>query len=468
MLLQTGRVPEIMTLFSIKGRVMARSCWLRWGSTFTSAALLAAGCSSSSPSTSTTSIRAGASSSTPGTVKLPASARGVTADTINVGVAYIDLAALAKSGLVKADWGPVEDIARALVDDVNAQGGINGRKLRVSFGKYLPIGNAQSLAACTKLTEDDRVFVVLGGFLTDNNLCVVQQNATALVSAFGLNNDRRAKAKAPWVSIAASDEHAVQALVDLLGANGDLRGRTFGIYSTAASKSLGVLARDILKAAGATVADVAVQDAALDDPQARGTQDKLIAQRMMDARVDSVINVDNFQPLADFDSAGFYPRYYAPFADAIVTSLGTNPWQKFPFLGGTVQTVVPDANYNSPGFTHCRDVWKRASGKDILTSAQENKAGKSTGNSGMGWVCEALQIFVDAARAAGPNLNNDTLAKALASLGTIQPDFGAPASLGAAKPDAQQQFVLAQINPAWTDTSDVPQLLAIGQPITKS
>src|SRR4051794_37364919 len=140
-----------------------------------------------------------ASDSTGGATKpeVGTNGRGVTDDAIKIGYSYIDLETLAKSGIIKIDQGPYEDIVKALVDDVNARGGVNGRKLEVSTAKFSPIGNEEQLAACTKLTEDDKVFAVLGGLLNDNNLCITQQHATTLVGESYLNAGRLAKARAP-------------------------------------------------------------------------------------------------------------------------------------------------------------------------------------------------------------------------------------------------------------------------------
>src|SRR6476659_4156078 len=135
----------------------------RWSSVVVLAALLAACTTQRSDKPSSGTTPSGSSGA------LTASARGVTADTINVGFSYIDLETLAKSGIIKISHGPYEQIITALVDDVNKAGGINGRKLKLFTAKYSPIGNTEQLAACTQLTEDDEVFVVRNGLLNDNN-----------------------------------------------------------------------------------------------------------------------------------------------------------------------------------------------------------------------------------------------------------------------------------------------------------
>ena len=131
------------------------------------AVLAAAACSSSGSSKSTDTTPAAGSGST---AKLTASTRGVTADTINIGLSYPDLAALAKTGLVKIDNGDYEGMGTALVDDINKHGGVGGRQLKLFFGKYSVLDPTAQLAACSKLTQDDKVFMILGGFIGDNNL----------------------------------------------------------------------------------------------------------------------------------------------------------------------------------------------------------------------------------------------------------------------------------------------------------
>ena len=170
-------------------------------------AVLAASCTTSRK----TSTNAGDTGNT-GSVPGGATAQGVTASTIKVGFSYIDLATLAKSGIIKVDHGPYEQIAKVLVDDINARGGINGRKLVLVTAKYSPIGNEEQLAACTKLTQDDKVFAVLDGLLGDNNLCITQQHSTILVGQTGLNAARLAKARAPWATYQQSDERVGQSV----------------------------------------------------------------------------------------------------------------------------------------------------------------------------------------------------------------------------------------------------------------
>ena len=83
--------------------------------------LLAGACSTKSNS----GDNAGAQSSTaPVSTKL---GQGVTADSIKLGITYVDLAAI--RNIVNIDQGDYPKAFNAVINDVNAHGGVNGRKI---------------------------------------------------------------------------------------------------------------------------------------------------------------------------------------------------------------------------------------------------------------------------------------------------------------------------------------------------
>jgi ABC-type branched-subunit amino acid transport system substrate-binding protein len=425
-------------------------------------AVVLAGCATSGDDDDNAS-----SNTTTGSGPLTASATGVTADTIKIGFPYIDLETLAESGVIDISHGPYEEIVKALVDDINANGGINGRKLEVVMPKYSPIGNTEQLAACSQLTEDEKVFAVLNGLLNENNLCITQQHSTVLVSGSGLTPENLAKSKAPWATYSASAERAVEALVKVLHENGELEGHTIGVYAAqAANEPLIDLAVTKLEEAGYEVADKALMDAPDDDLQAATAQDTVIAQRMMDAGVDTVINVGLFTPAADFDAAGFHPRMYSLDAGNIAAAAFTNPLGKFPFVGAIGATENSQVVYDTPEYERCRNVYEKATGKQIKTLTQEDLDGESSGFTAMSIACTTLQIFVAAAKAAGPNLTNETFQTGLESIGAIELANTPAASFGPGKPDGQDSFQLVQFDADWKAGEGKEQFIAVGEPVT--
>ena len=83
-------------------------------------ALLAAACGGGGDDTTKTTA------STKGTTQRTASFRGVTADTVKVGIVIVDYSKIAFA--VDFNRGDQQKIAQTFVDDINANGGILGRR----------------------------------------------------------------------------------------------------------------------------------------------------------------------------------------------------------------------------------------------------------------------------------------------------------------------------------------------------
>ena len=164
---------------------------------------------------------------------LTATWRGVTAETITIGVTYLDIDQLVELGFSPATWGDQEQVIQALVDDINNRGGINGRQVEVIMDKYNPIGATEAEAACLRVTEDNEVFAVLFGFLGPAevaNTCIVDTQETILVGGT-ITPDRLAAARAPWVNERVTRDVSTGALFTLLDAEGMLEGRSIAIVA---------------------------------------------------------------------------------------------------------------------------------------------------------------------------------------------------------------------------------------------
>jgi ABC-type branched-subunit amino acid transport system substrate-binding protein len=127
----------------------------------------------------------------------PKAAPGVTSDSIKLGIAYPDVASVKQ--YIKLDYGDFEATYNALIKKINEEGGINGRKIVPVFGKINLISPAAAQKTCVTLTQDEKVFAVLGGFNADEPMCYVQTNKTAVIGG-QLTAKRYAQAQAPWFS----------------------------------------------------------------------------------------------------------------------------------------------------------------------------------------------------------------------------------------------------------------------------
>jgi ABC-type branched-subunit amino acid transport system substrate-binding protein len=143
-------------------------------------ALLFAACGSSSKSPASPT-----NSTPPGGNYTPSTAAGVgiTATQIKLGISLVDFNCIKQ--FVDSIRLNQDKNYSAYINDINKHGGILGRKIVPVFHTFCPIGNAQALALCTKFSEDDKVFAVLGNFVDfsgDAQTCLAKQHKTPLMT----------------------------------------------------------------------------------------------------------------------------------------------------------------------------------------------------------------------------------------------------------------------------------------------
>src|SRR2546428_34717 len=103
---------------------------------------------------------------TPGSTKGPATlstanGTGVSATEIKLGISLTDFDCI--TNFVDSIFVDQDKIYQAFIDDINKKGGIHGRKIVPVMHKFCPIPDPIRLATiCTKFTEDDKVFAVIG------------------------------------------------------------------------------------------------------------------------------------------------------------------------------------------------------------------------------------------------------------------------------------------------------------------
>lgn len=136
-----------------------------------------------------------------------ATGRGFSEEEIYIGYStQKNIGVVLNATGTNADFGDQEAIARAVVDDINRQGGIAGRKIVLVFydiptGGSSPAANAQ--AACTRWTEDRPVFAVLTlpAFGAEETLsaCLARQSTPQLNQSVLLRPDSAYSRFAPYL-----------------------------------------------------------------------------------------------------------------------------------------------------------------------------------------------------------------------------------------------------------------------------
>ena len=105
-----------------------------------------------------------------------APSQGVTATTIRIGIPYIDFSAIRQFGIT-LNQGNFTDAYTAIIDDLNAHGGVDGRKLVPYLLAVSPVGTAPAATACTQLDEDDKIFAAIAPF---EPACFLQQGVPTI------------------------------------------------------------------------------------------------------------------------------------------------------------------------------------------------------------------------------------------------------------------------------------------------
>jgi ABC-type branched-subunit amino acid transport system substrate-binding protein len=349
-----------------------------------------------------------------------ATATGVTADTVELGIAGVDPDQLADLG-IEADGPTSEALNRAWVDAQNAHGGVAGRQIEMVFRPFLPTGDAEAEAACVELTEDQQVFLVTGIFLDDTPLCFTEAHDTPYLGQFGHSAERDRRSNAPFVALEMSDERQRLAGIDVFLDEGALDGKVALYWDAPDTAVVDEFVRPALEEAGVDVVvettledfggDQAAQDQALDT----------IVERIRAASPDVVLNVSGFlPPLEAFQRNGWLPdRVLSTSAQALVADVLTSGG----FTADTLERVTVVAPYaptkdelvDDPEVQRCVDEYN-ASGPDepIDLDAMSGDAIDAIANE-----CAAFRLFVLAADAAGDDLTPDSWGAGAESLGEV-------------------------------------------------
>jgi branched-chain amino acid transport system substrate-binding protein len=248
------------------------------------ALLVAAGCTSGDEET-TDADGGGGGSTTTADPEEAQRAPGVTDDTIKVGITYPDLDALGDA--INVDHGDYEAVYAAVIDDINARGGVGGRQIEPVFAPVNPAGTEPAEEACLRLTEDEQVFVAMGFFFSEAPLCYLETHDTAVIGG-QMNPTRLERAAAPWFTSEAGSDlqtDVVQALADA----GELDGELALFAQASDEAALRDLVEPQLEELGIEPVDVGINDADGTDIPAADAATATIAERFESAGVTQVL-----------------------------------------------------------------------------------------------------------------------------------------------------------------------------------
>lgn len=377
---------------------------------------------------------------------------GLTDTTIKIGFVVLDQMA-GGSGFITADQGDAREQVNAMVDAVNADGGIAGREIEPVFQEFdTTTDSVQTESAlCTAFTEDDAVFavVLLGQREPSARQCYKDAN-TLMLDASGLGLPKSVYDDlAPFffaVSTTTLDAYA-ETEVDVLDEAGFFDGAKVGVLIEANDDYRQVY-EDVLKPALADVGATDPVTAEIDQTTAAnaGATVGAAASKFKAEGVTALLflgrgdNVGYFTAIAgpqkyypklavgSFENPGFASRNPALFPKQALQGsqgLGISPTDDG--LGSSLPFPQPGAE------TECVDIYAEA-GIEFESRDNANRAFL---------FCDALRFLQAAAAEVGEDdpLNATSLADAAGGLGDtwqsaialgtdFEPGVYAPASVG--------------------------------------
>jgi ABC-type branched-subunit amino acid transport system substrate-binding protein len=166
---------------------------------------------------------------------------GVTADSIKIGISLVDFKCIQQ--FIDFTRPNQQAIYQAFINDVNDKGGINGRKLVADFNTECPLSSTSDLLVqvCTKFTDDDKVFAVMGN-LSDAaqdaaiHTCIAKKHDTPVLT-FQVTQDQF-KQVPPGLMVypGTTPERSSAVLFELLQKQGTLQGKKVAVLAQQTSE----------------------------------------------------------------------------------------------------------------------------------------------------------------------------------------------------------------------------------------
>ncbi len=406
---------------------------------FISCAFVLAACASDKTLVTTTTRRGLAATSSTEKQPLTDSFRGVTKDSIKVGIMVIDQDCI--KNYVDSSRGPQQAIAESAITDINAKGGVLGRKIVAVFKKYCPIPGVQPdpLTLCTSLTDDEKVFAVLGVFIDFSGAgqkCLTKDKATILIGHE--INQFMIDAATPGLLLTpdTTKEGVASVVLNLAFKQGLLKDRvvaTLGDQDTAAKVNKAIVAPLLKKLGIATGSPGTLSISGTDTSAAQAQMDGFV-EKWKSEKVNAVFISGNLA-----EAKQFVEKIKKDIPDAlIITDVASgasqardetialkgsgkpNPYEGM--LSADGQNVRDRWAHKNAPFQNCVNAWEKASNTKLLgpdDSIKDKNGDREETFVGVTDFCGELTMFKTIAERAGANLTNDSWIAAVNSFGPI-------------------------------------------------
>lgn len=369
--------------------------------------------------------------------ELTASYRGVTEDTIKIGVVLFDLDAILELG-VDVGYGDQTQHVQLAIDELNAAGGILGRQVEAVYRTISPVDPVESDQACIELTEDEEVFLVVGTQRpAENVLCYTQLADTPFIGTLaGVTDSVFADSLAPLLLAQTAPERANDSIYAAMELEDAIEGGVIGLYGNEQER-LDTFEQGLLDR-GASEVVKTLRTAPEADQQALATEIDVVVERYRSDGVTAVVNLgNNVAFLAGFERNGYSAPVWTNGTDVLADFFGDQGATDEQLM--LVRLVVPpsaDDLYlaGHEATVECVDRWNTARPDEpAIPYAGED----DLSNIGvLAIACANIEIFELAATAAGPELTVESLTAGLDEVGDIDVSYVPIGSLSSSKWDA--------------------------------
>jgi ABC-type branched-subunit amino acid transport system substrate-binding protein len=380
--------------------------------------------------------------------------RGVTATTMTIGVVAYRQDSFAQFGLSSLGGRPVAELLKPLVDDLNARGGIAGRRVTLAVSEFSPLVPAEAQTACVDQADDKKVFVTLAEVsLTDDaqERCLAMRQTPVVTSNSSSQADLAADAG--WVhQVAMSKDRMfknwVEALISAKAVTPDTR---IGLAHADTAEDDALVSNVFIPYLTSKGLKVAAQAAFSGLTIASATADaQRAAARFRDAKVDLILpDLDFLRTFLFLQASGANgPQAHYSVSDLGQLSLGVATSFFPPSFGGTrgVTAYTSDLTGNgigtdhtplSPALQDCVTVYKRG-GRPFPDSGIERLADELQ----LAQFCEELALVSHVTSAAGPHLNRASFSAAFDKVSGFSDHVAltAPLSFGPGKFDGADSY----------------------------
>jgi hypothetical protein len=334
----------------------------------------------------------------------PSATQGVTATTIRVGIPYVDVGAPLRAIGISMNWGSVPDAFNALIRNINAHGGINGRKVVPYFVAVSPVGTAPAATACTQLTEDDSVFAVISPL---DATCYLRHNVPVVASMYPAGHSPTVAQDFTYTPPSSAYDPLE---LSVFAKNGLFKHKKVAVFGGIADESELAFVKTDLGRLHVPVVSTALDPAPQGDVAAGNAQFAPIAQRFQSEGINEVVAVGTGGAVWPEGLTATQSTYNPPWVatneadfNGAVGS-GDNP----AYLSNVVTSnplASPKAGWDSAGLQQCVHMVRKAYPSDQIRAYNAAlPSSKQTWTSVL-IACPAVALFADIAQAAGKDLN---------------------------------------------------------------